>query len=156
MLQPRKNEAIASTPLQSAHRLPKPSRSPARPPASAQRQHPPPSPAPSRLVASTPEASPPNPPHSKAPAQHRHSASHSRRHCKSTPGRARTPAAPIRPHNLNIEEPHLRIVLVVCRLPLAHAYHVGLPFKTGVTPRTFHFASGRPNMIFVKNAFKNH
>ena len=35
-----------------------------------------------------------NPPRSKVPAQPRHSASHSRRHCQSTLGRARSPVSP--------------------------------------------------------------
>jgi len=48
---------------------------PASPPASAQQPHRPSSPVLPRSAASTPLWSPPNPPHSKAPAQHRHSAS---------------------------------------------------------------------------------
>ena len=89
-----RNGIAASTPPRSACRSPRPCRIPVRPPASARQPHRPPSQAPPRPAASATLWSPPNPPRSKAPAQPRHSASHSRRHCHSTFGRARSPVSP--------------------------------------------------------------
>ena len=82
----------ASTPPRSARRLPRPCRIPVRLPASARQPHRQPSPAPPHPASSAPQSSLPNPPHSKAPAQPRHSASPSCRH--RFPGRARSPVSP--------------------------------------------------------------